>query len=195
MQKGFAATSAMTTLLSDQESRPTPSHIGKQVVALFEQLRTPLLRYLMTLGLSVQDGEEVVQEVFLALFRHLKRGKSGDNLRGWVFRVAHNLALKQFSSGRSKVERSSVPLEDLQFEIAGWAPNPEQVLNQKRTEQRLQAVIAALSEQDRRCLFLRAEGLRYREIADVLGISLGSVANALERAIVKLSRARESAGK
>jgi Sigma-70 region 2 len=104
MQVGFASTAAiMTTLFSGQASEPMPSQIGEEVVELFEQLRTPLLRYLITLGVNVQDGEEVIQEVFLALFQHLKKGKRGDNLRGWIFRVAHNLALKQFRSTKSKI--------------------------------------------------------------------------------------------
>ncbi len=53
----------------------------------------------------------------------------------------------------------------------------------------LQAVVKALPEQDRCCLALRAEGMPYREIAGVLGISLGSVAASLERSIAKLKRA------
>src|ERR1035438_1643172 len=65
-----------------------------EVTDLFEQLRDPLFRYVLSLGLSTPDGEEVIQEVFLALFRHLKEGKPRDNLRGWVFRVGHNQALK-----------------------------------------------------------------------------------------------------
>jgi RNA polymerase sigma-70 factor (ECF subfamily) len=53
------------------------------------------------------------------------------------------------------------------------------------------AVARALPEQDQCCLTLRAEGLRYREIARVLGISVGSVANSLARALGRLSRADE----
>ncbi|RSL15787.1 RNA polymerase sigma-70 factor (ECF subfamily) [Edaphobacter aggregans] len=194
MRNGFAAAAAMVTLFSGQASEPMPSQIGDEVVELFEQLRTPLLRYLMTLGLHVQDGEEVIQEVFLALFQHLKKGKRGDNLRGWIFRVAHNLALKQFRSTKSKIERASVPIDEVQTEFVSPAATPEEMLEQANSEERIQAVIQALPEQDRRCLFLRAEGLRYREIAEALGISLGSVANSLERAIGKLSRAREQVG-
>jgi RNA polymerase sigma-70 factor (ECF subfamily) len=44
--------------------------------------------------LGAQDGEEIIQEVFLALFQHLLRGKPRHNLRAWVFQVAYNLALK-----------------------------------------------------------------------------------------------------
>jgi hypothetical protein len=43
----------------------------EEVTELFEQLRNPLFRYLLSLGLNTQDGEEVIQEVFLALFQHL----------------------------------------------------------------------------------------------------------------------------
>jgi RNA polymerase sigma-70 factor (ECF subfamily) len=148
MRNGFAAAAAMVTLFSGQASEPMPSQIGEEVVELFEQLRTPLLRYLMTLGLNVQDGEEVIQEVFLALFQHLKKGKRGDNLRGWIFRVAHNLALKQFRSTKSKIERASVPIDEVQTEFVSPAATPEEMLEQANSEERIQAVIRALPEQD-----------------------------------------------
>jgi RNA polymerase sigma-70 factor (ECF subfamily) len=51
------------------------------------------------------------------------------------------------------------------------------------------AVLHALPEQDQACLYLRAEGLRYREIADVLDISLGSVSISLTRSLARLHRA------
>jgi RNA polymerase sigma-70 factor (ECF subfamily) len=193
MQDGIASITAMK-LFSGQATKPAPSHVAAEVVELFEQFRSPLLRYLITLGQSVQDSEEIIQEVFLALFQHLSRGKRRDNLRGWIFRVAHNFALKQLSSSKARFQRTSLPLDEIENEITSSAPNPEQALQQKRTAARIHAIIAALPEQDRRCLHLRAEGLRYREIAEVLGISLGSVANALERAISRLNRAREQAG-
>ena len=191
MQNGFATSAAMVTLFSDKAREPMPSRIGEEVVELFEQFRTPLLRYLLALGLNVQDAEEVIQEVFLALFQHLKKGKRGDNLRGWIFRVAHNLALKQFRSTKSKIERASVLIDEVQTEFVSPAATPEQMLQQAYSKRQIKAVIEALPKRDRRCLYLRAEGLRYREIAHTLGISLGSVANSLERVIGKLSRARE----
>ena len=47
----------------------------------------------------------------------------------------------------------------------------------------------ALPEQDRQCLFLRSEGLRYREIGTVLGMSLGAVSQSLARSLARISRA------
>jgi RNA polymerase sigma-70 factor (ECF subfamily) len=87
-----------------------------------------------------------------------------------------------------------VPIDEVQTEFVSPAATPEQILQQAHSQRQIRAVIQALPEQDRRCLYLRAEGLRYREIAETLGISLGSVANSLERAIGKLSRAREQVG-
>jgi RNA polymerase sigma-70 factor (ECF subfamily) len=52
-------------------------------------------------------------------------------------------------------------------------------------------VVQALPEQDRRCLFLRAEGLRYREIAAILDMSLGAVSLSLGRSLARIARAAE----
>jgi RNA polymerase sigma-70 factor (ECF subfamily) len=68
-------------------------------------------------------------------------------------------------------------------------PNPEQQLHARQRQERLWAVFQALPEPDRWCLQLRSEGLRYREIAEVVGISLGSVAQSLERSLSRLASA------
>ena len=164
--------------------------LEQEVVALFDQLRGPLFRYILTLGLPAQDCEEVIQETFLALFRHLTLGRSRRNLRGWLFRVAHNLALKtRFRSRREGSARAEAegPLED----VTDPASNPEDQCHGAQTRRRLLTVFRALPEQDRRCLSLRAEGLRYREIAEVLDMSLGSVSASLARSLARLTRVSE----
>src|SRR5580698_10172858 len=72
-----------------------PSEIECEVLSLFEEYRNPLLRYGLSFGISLHDAEEVIQEVFLCLFRHLQQRRSRANLRGWIFKVAHNLALRE----------------------------------------------------------------------------------------------------
>jgi len=167
-----------------------PSEIECEVISLFDQFRNPLLRYVLSFGLSVNDAEEVTQDVFLALFRHLQRGKSRHNLPGWIFRVAHNLALKQ----RAANNRLQVALDDDSMLVQAKldaTPNPEEQVTSGQTLQRLRAVLRALPEQDRCCLALRAEGLRYREIAAALGISLGSVSLSLTRSLARLGSAEK----
>ena len=161
----------------------------EQVVALFDQFRDRLLRYLLCFGLTIPDGEEVIQEVFLSLFQHLQRGKPDDKLRGWLFRVAHNLALKRRGQSRRSLE---TPAEagDSDFAIDP-CPNPEEQVADNQTQKRLLAVFQALPENDRRCLALRAEGLRYREIAQILNMSLGAVSISLTRSLARMARSRE----
>jgi RNA polymerase sigma-70 factor (ECF subfamily) len=166
----------------------SPSALEDEVMKLFDRFRNRLVRYAMVIGLSTHDSEEIVQEVFLSLFRHLQKGKSRRNLQGWMFRVAHNLALKQrYANYRSREnDRQPKVSFDLQQDSG---PNPEEQLLSAQRHKRLQAVVIALPEQDQCCLRLRAEGLRYREIARVLGISLGAVSISLTRSLERLSRA------
>ena len=165
------------------------NRLGEEVVALFDQFRDPLLRYLSSFGLALPDGEEVLQEVFLSVFQHLQCGKSRDNLRGWLFRVAHNLALKRrYRTCRDLEARADAGSEDLAVDPG---PNPEDQLVNSQTQQHLLAVVRALPEQDRRCLSLRAEGLRYREIAETLDMSLGAVSLSLARSLARIARLAE----
>jgi|SRR5215469_5284737 len=164
------------------------SRIEEQVMGLFDEFRCPLLRYSLSLGLSTYDGEEVVQEVFLALFQHLHLGRSGKNLPGWLFRVTHNLALKQRLANQTLIQRTAGEAS-LAEEHADPAPGPEEQMSAAQRRHRLQSVVHALPENDQHCLRLRAEGLRYREIATVLGMSLGAVSISLTRSLSRLVRA------
>ena len=183
-----ASSPALEISLSPARSRtkPATSDLEEQVIALFDELRTRLLRYVLGFGLSAADGEEIVQEAFLALFQHLRMGRSRENLRGWLFRVVHNLSLKRLAkNGRCGEALDS----DLVESHHDPRPNPEEHATSRQRSQRLLAVVQALPEQDQQCLRLRAEGLRYREIADVLGMSLGSISASLTRSLARLGRA------
>ena len=185
------ANPAVSSILGVQSTHSAdgPDRLETEVVAFFDRFRVPLLRYLLGFGLAVPDGEEVLQEVFLALFQHLRRGRSRQNLPGWLFRVAHNLASKRCGQTRRDFgTRVEVGIEEVALDPS---PNPEDQLVTTQTRQRLLAVVQALPEQDRRCLFLRAEGLRYRELAETLGMSLGAVSLSLSRSLSRIARAAE----
>lgn len=184
---GSSLQSALGLLVRTGTSPGGRSALEEEVTAFYDEFRVPLLRYLVSLRIAPADGEEIVQEVFLALFRHLRDEKSRANLRGWMFRVAHNLALK---NRQGKLRHAEV---EAPAEYADPGMNPEQLAAGNQRQARLLAVVRALPEQDQYCLSLRAEGFRYREIAEILGISLGSVANALERSLSRLSRAGSTA--
>ena len=73
---------------------------------------------------------------------------------------------------------------------ADRAPNPEAQLVRRKSQHRRRAIVRALPRQDRQCLALRAEGLRYREIVvEILNLSLGGVSLSLARSVVRIGRA------
>lgn len=172
------------------KGHPESSPLAEEVLDLFDQLRGRLLNYVLRFHpLTYHDGEEVVQEAFLALFQHLQKGRSRENLTGWLFRVVHNLGLKRAEMSR----RSSQSMVELNGAVEHAIPdgrlNPEDTFAAGEKQRRLLAVVKALPEQEQRCLLLRSEGLRYRDIAHVLGISLGAVAKSLERSLARIARA------
>jgi RNA polymerase sigma-70 factor (ECF subfamily) len=154
-----------------------------EATTLYRELRKPLLRYLVCMGLSSDEAQDVVQDTFLSLQRHLASGGSQENTRGWVFRVAHNQARNRQNSYH---RRFGEPL-DPEVEFAADAATPEKVVLEKEKFRRLGKAIGTLTASERECLLLRAGGLRYREIGEVLGIATSTVGATVERAIKKLA--------
>lgn len=156
---------------------------SSEVTTLYRELRKPLLRYLLCLGLSGEDAQDVIHDSFLCLQRHLTAGGAQDNIRGWLFRVAHNQARNRQTSYHRRFSQSL----DSQLEILAEQATPEQALLEKERFRRLVAAIRQLTDAERECLLLRAEGLRYREISEVLELSTSTVADTVNRAIRKLA--------
>src|SRR6202163_3680523 len=93
-----------------------------EVTTLYRELREPLLRYLVCLGLTSDEAQDVVQDAFLSLQRHLASEGKQENIRGWLFRVAHNQARNRQTSYH---RRFSEPLVGEMEFLAGGA-TPEQ---------------------------------------------------------------------
>lgn len=185
-----AAQSQTLPVLPTGESTRSAEGPQEEVVLLFEQHRSRLLAYIGAFGIPAQDGEEIIQEVFLALFRHLQMGRSRRNLRGWIFRVAHNLALKQRYANQRWQHASEANASASEM-FADPTPNPEEHVLSMQRQRQLTFAVSAMPEQDQWCLRLRADGLRYREIASIVGISLGSVSVSLTRSFARLMQAGE----
>jgi RNA polymerase sigma-70 factor (ECF subfamily) len=171
---------------SDVRSAAPARSAQDEVLFLFDACGPNVLRYVRSLGVEPAAAQDIAQEVFLALFHHVRLERPRDNLKGWLFRVAHNLALKHRQK-LTRRETDCVPDVELAALVIVPSLDPEQRLSAEQHHRRLVAVYRALPERDRQCLTLRAEGLRYREIAGVLGISLGAVAKSLSRSLERLA--------
>jgi RNA polymerase sigma-70 factor (ECF subfamily) len=172
-----------------ESAAETRTELESVVVGLFVQFQGRVVHYVLTCGLPLPDAEDVVQETFLSLFRHLELGRPRSNLSGWIFRVAHNLALKR---RRSTLMHGVDRDRQILAQQAAPDSNPEAHFAFNQMHQRLRAVFEALPELEQRCLHLRAEGLKYRDIARVLDISLGAVSASLSRALARMTRATRS---
>src|SRR5262249_26773947 len=107
------------------------------------------------------------------------------------FRVALNQALKLRSQAQVGAQQITDEAESLADLVLDTNPSREDQLASSQRGQRVLAVMSALPEQDRRCIIIRPEGLRYRDIAEVLDISLGVVSFSLERFLTRLARAAQ----
>jgi len=134
-----------------------------EVTALYRELSKPLRRYLVCLGLTSDEAQDVVQDAFLSLQRHLASGGDQENHRRF---------------GETLDEGKDFPAADA---------TPEQVVLEKEKLRRFAAAIRSLTTSERGCLLLRAGGLRYREIGEVLGIATSTVGDTVERAMKKLA--------
>lgn len=156
------------------------------VLHLYNQFHARILKYALTFGIPFHDAEDIVQETFFSLFRHLELDRPRSNLAGWLFRVTHNLALKRRAGNQSisKTLVSHQPLDN--YPGPGCTAESDLVFN--RQQRQLRSIWQVLPPTDRHCLYLRAEGLKYREIAEVVGISLGAVAASLSKSLARMSR-------
>lgn len=137
-----------------------------------------------------QEAEDVVQETFLRLYRHLGGFKSGHKLSNWLYTIALNLSRNRLR--RRKLLRF--------FSLEGWAgsgeeaalpaaaePGVEESLSAAEGAQALDGMIAALPETLREPFVLRyVQELPDEEIASVLGVSLGNVRVRIHRAKARL---------
>ncbi len=155
------------------------------VLEYYDREQTPLLRYLSFLNVDQETAQEIVQDCFVKLHEHLKADGDSTNLRAWLYRVAHNLARNSQTSARA---RRTERLSDMTAaaEPVSAQQTAEEALLEKVKMTRLRQCILGLTAAEREALVLRSQGLKYREIAQTLGISVSTVAENIQRGMGKL---------
>jgi RNA polymerase sigma-70 factor (ECF subfamily) len=153
-------------------------------------LRFPVYHYLAATFGSAAEAEDITQETFLRLYVYWSEGKTiaEHRLRSWIFRVAHNLAIDRQRNAKFVQELDSEAHLAATLQLPDQGRNPEETLLDQERFHAVRNGLALLSKQERQCLHLRAEGFRYREIGEILGVTKSSVAEFLRRAIRKLMR-------
>ncbi|MAG92518.1 MAG: RNA polymerase subunit sigma [Planctomycetaceae bacterium] len=138
---------------------------------------------------SSDDARDAVQDSFVHAFRKLEtfRGKSA--FYSWLFRIAINTAI----SHKRKNRRTSTSIDSTK-ELTGLEPHdprhdtpPSHALETLERQQTVQTALAQLAEEYRTVLILKEmEGLKYEEIAEIVGCPIGTIRSRIHRARAEL---------
>ncbi|MGK7900284.1 MAG: sigma-70 family RNA polymerase sigma factor [Hormoscilla sp.] len=160
---------------------------------LVRRYQSHIERVLYNLAPDWTDRADLAQEVWIRVYRHIKRLQDPVKFRSWLSRIATNL----FYDELRKRKRMRPPLSldaprllddgEMDWEIASPDPGPEENLTTTEFYEQLQAAIAELPEAFRTTIVLREiEGQSYEEIAEITGVSLGTVKSRIARARQRL---------
>jgi RNA polymerase sigma-70 factor, ECF subfamily len=179
---------ALPGLLSLSNEKAAQMTLSDTVLELFERMRDPVYGFLLRLTHDPHEAEDLTQETFLRLFRHLRDSRPLDNPRAWLFTVAHNLAVDRIRDHSHFADLDEEIWREIENSRAGVQADPEELTMRNEQIDRLHAAVLRLTGLQRRCLHLRADGLRYRDIAQLLGLSTSTVVDAVRRATVRLAK-------
>lgn len=172
----------------------TGHHPSKVAFAeLMRRYQSHVDKVLYHLAPDWSDRADLAQEVWIRVYRNIKRLNEPVKFRGWLSRIATNL----FYDELRKRKRSNQPLSldaplsvddgEMDWEIASDTPGPDEDLTTREFYDQLHEAIADLPEVFRTTIVLREiQGMAYEEIAEITGVSLGTVKSRIARARLRL---------
>ena len=135
------------------------------------------------------DAEDLTQEVFMRVFRSLPNYTPG-TFEGWLHRITTNLFLD--TARRKQRIRFEGLADDAAARLGGKEPTPAEAFDERHLDDDIQAALKALAPEYRAAVILcDIEGLSYEEIADTLGVKLGTVRSRIHRGRAQLRGALE----
>lgn len=155
---------------------------------LVEQHADSVYRLAYRLSGNQHDAEDLTQETFMRVFRNLKHYQPG-TFEGWLHRITTNLFL-DMARHRSKIRMEELP-EDYE-RVPGPGPTPEQAFSDTNLDPALQRALDELSPDFRVAVVLcDVVGMSYEEIAETLGVKMGTVRSRIHRGRAQLRESLE----
>jgi len=152
---------------------------GKFIEQLVDRHYEAVYRFAYRLTGNVQDAAELTQEAFCVAQERLRQLRDPSRARAWLYKIARNLYLQ------NQRRLQQIPMGDGDLQLA--APPPQHISAEEVDEEQLQRALNQLPEEFRTPLVLYYFGEHsYREIADILGIPIGTVMSRIARAKEKL---------
>jgi RNA polymerase sigma-70 factor (ECF subfamily) len=152
---------------------------------LFKVLFSPLKRFAYSLLKSTQLSEEVASDVIITLWKNRQKLPQISNIQVYAFVVARNLSLNIL---KQNSKRHTISLCDLDIEISIPDSSPEQILISEELRRKLEDAIQCLPSRCKLVFKLvREDGFSYKEVAEILNISVKTVDAHLVTAVRKLA--------
>ena len=173
-------------------------HPQPEFKEIYREFQPKIRRYLARI-LEDQAAEDIVQEVFAKISRNLDRFKGNSAISTWIYRIATNAALDKLRSPSYKFSSEHTDPEDFS-ETADrnvWTGQSELPIDQELVNREMSECVREYVDKlpaDYRTVLILSqfEGLKNREIADILEISLENVKIRLHRARVALKKELDS---
>ncbi|HEY6350856.1 MAG TPA: RNA polymerase sigma factor [Candidatus Angelobacter sp.] len=169
----------MTNLLPDEElMSQVRSGVGEMLGVLFDRYQMPLFNFFYKLTGNRTASEDLVQEVFFRILKYRQSYHPGTPFRAWMYQIARNARVDAFRRQRPEVE--------LEIEMEP-AVLPGDSAQQKQETQMLYRALMQMPEEKKEVLVLsRFQGLKYEEIAQLLGCEVNTVKTRVHRALQEL---------
>jgi RNA polymerase sigma-70 factor (ECF subfamily) len=187
---------AVSVLTAPAAAPPTDAALLERFAAgdrvaldeLFRRYRAVAYRVAYRLLGREADALDAVQDAFVKALTHLDRFRGHSSFKTWLLRIVSNAALDVGRHRRRGARTPQAPRDDApdRFGPAGLPP-PDAGLDRADLRGKIEAALARLPESQRQTFVLHADGgLAYREVAEALGISIGTVMSRLFYARQKL---------
>lgn len=143
---------------------------------------------------NYHDASDCAQEVFLRIFRSIRSFRGESSFSTWVYHITVNVCKDELRSRQRHIEDSidemlQTPDGERHKEIASDSPEPSEVYERTEMMERLQELINELEPNYRMILLMREhDEMSYQEIADMLGLSIGTVKSRINRARIALRK-------
>jgi RNA polymerase sigma-70 factor (ECF subfamily) len=159
--------------MEPEKSLQPPSDFASEKI--FEEYHVPIYRYILQLVRHEKEAEDLTQETFLRVHRHLTSLQEPSAVKAWLYRIATNVCYDRFRQSEFKAEEPDVNLE-LSVQEDVNSPGLEQVIDQAEMSECIHRYIERLSDDHRMIMLLHdLHGMTHPEIARQLNCSLETV--------------------
>ena len=168
-------------------------------ISAFEEIYKAFSSTVYTVALGVtrdgRDAEEATQDVFIKVFRGLKRFKFGSSFGTWIYRITMNTAINIYRSGVRRRAFGMVDYDEVKDSIPDSRNASKEEIERSHAAESVDRILKNMSPKHRLCITLREiEGLDYKEMAQVLGVPLNTVRSRLKRARAAMAASAQKEG-